>query len=100
LTFAKQLSKKSAPQRHSKATGILRGAKRWQANKQHSAVRPAEFVNGAAVLDRPEFDESTAQDDERFSKKSFAWLRLRTKGASPSADGRPIEGSNRKVVEG
>jgi hypothetical protein len=47
LTFAKQHQQENQRrQRHSKATGILRGAKRdGKANKQHSAgtVRP-EFV--------------------------------------------------------
>ena len=57
--------------------------------------------SGAAVLDRPEFDESTAQDGERLQQE-IARLVLASQEGRLSERGRAdqFEGNSRKVIEG
>jgi methyl-accepting chemotaxis protein len=57
--------------------------------------------NGAAVLDRPEFDESTRQDDDRLQEEIARLVQASNDGRLTER-GRPeqFDGNNRKVVEG
>jgi methyl-accepting chemotaxis protein len=73
--------------------------------RQTSSIRQVpsgrNSSNGAAVLDRPEFDESTAQDDERLQQEIVRLVEASHEGRL-SERGRTdqFEGNNRKVIEG
>ena len=73
--------------------------------RQTSSVRQVpsgrNSSNGAAVLDRPEFDESTAQDDERLQQEIVRLVEASHEGRlTERGRADQFEGSNRKVVEG
>jgi methyl-accepting chemotaxis protein len=73
--------------------------------RQTSSIRQVpsgrNSSNGAAVLDRPEFDESTAQDDERLQQEIARLVQASQEGRL-SERGRAdhFEGNSRKVIEG
>ena len=73
--------------------------------RQSSSIRQGpsgrNSSNGAAVLDRPEFDESTAQDAERLQREIARLVEASHEGRlSERGRADQFEGSNRKVVEG
>jgi len=73
--------------------------------RQTSSIRQVpsgrNSSSGAAVLDRPEFDESTRQDDDRLQEEIARLVQASNDGRLTER-GRPelFDGSNRKVVEG
>jgi len=73
--------------------------------RQTSSIRQVSSgrnsSNGVAVLDRPEFDESTAQNDERLQQEITRLVQAAQEGRLGER-GRTdqFEGRNRKVVEG
>jgi methyl-accepting chemotaxis protein len=73
--------------------------------RQTSSIRQVpsgrNSSSGAAVLDRPEFDDSTRQDDDRLQEEIARLVQASNDGRLTER-GRPelFDGSNRKVVEG
>jgi methyl-accepting chemotaxis protein len=73
--------------------------------RQTSSIRQVpsgrNSSSGAAVLDRPEFDESTRRDDDRLQEEIARLVQASNDGRLTER-GRPelFDGSNRKVVEG
>jgi methyl-accepting chemotaxis protein len=73
--------------------------------RQTSSIRQVpsgrNSSNGAAVLDRPEYDESTVQDNERFQQEIDRLVEASHEGRlTERGRADQFEGSNRKVIEG
>jgi len=73
--------------------------------RQTSSIRQVpsgrNSSSGAAVLDRPEFDESTRHDDDRLQEEIARLVQASNDGRlTERGRADQFEGSNRKVVEG
>jgi methyl-accepting chemotaxis protein len=74
-------------------------AKQTSSTRQEPSGRKSS--NGAAVLDRPEFDVSTAQDDDRLQQEIVRLVEASHEGRlGERGRADQFEGNNRKVVEG